>query len=120
MDSHPSTVKVKIGIIQDSGRAFDAFYAATGEPPERIPDGVNTRTNTFIDAKGRPAMLVQQRGFEPTEEEKSQGFDANGLSLAVALDAASPEEGFAALDELVAALDDTAPEHPETRSENGR
>ena len=101
----------RVGICLDSGEAFNAYYAATGKAPTPIPEGMNTKTTTFTDAEGRPAMLVQQRGFEQTPEEKARGDEVNGLMLAVALDAATPEIGFAALDEWQKAMLDPDPEH---------
>lgn len=88
-------MKYNIGIILESSKAFDIYYAATGRAPERVPDGANTFVTPFRlgDENGveRAALLVNQRGFPQTSEEAARGDETDGLSVAIAVDAPADE-----------------------------
>lgn len=95
-------MKYNVGIILDSGKAFEAYYDATGTPPPPMEEGKNTRIIPFTvdDGTGpKAALLVHQTGFEQTATEREKGQEANGLSVAVCMDAPTVEEGAQVLNE---------------------
>ena len=82
-------MQTKIGFILDSTKAFAEYLKATGELPPVMPTGKNTLRTEFVvdlDGTSRAAMLIKQRGFEQTAEEKARGEEADGLSVMIATD----------------------------------
>ena len=98
--------EVQVGFVLDSEKAFDEYLSATDKVPPVIPAGKNTLRTEFeldIDGVKRAAMLIAQRGFEQTAEERERGDQVNGLSLAIATNV-DVEAGRMALREISARL----------------
>ena len=90
----------QVGAVLDSNKAFDIYHEATGKVPPPMPDGKNTYRIPFVVPDGkteRAALLVNQTGFAETPAERAAGEEASGISVYVALDAPSVEEGHALL-----------------------
>lgn len=101
---------IRIGTIINSTEALDMYRDAVGDPlawPPPIPDGCNTFWSRFTTADGRPAIIIQQRGFK---RRRGEG-EVNGFSVVIALDM-DGEAAFRALDEFVAAMLPPAPGKP--------
>ena len=106
MNNDTPSAKVQVGFILDSTKVFDEYLRATGKLPPPIPPGTNTLRTEFeieLDGVKRAAMLIKQRGFEQTAEERARCDEVNGLSLAIATDV-DLETGKAVLREISAKL----------------
>ena len=91
---------IQVGAILDSNKAFDAYHDSTGKVPPKMPKGKNTMRIPFVaktDGGNKAALLVNQTGFEETADEIARGEESSGLSVFIALDAPTIEEGHALL-----------------------
>jgi len=75
---------MKIGLQIDHAKSLAAYQAA-GHSFPCIPEGKNTIWHHFTLSDGRPAIIINQRGFAHCAQDNETPI--NGCSLAVALDA---------------------------------
>jgi hypothetical protein len=87
-----------ISIEIDSRRAIALWRQAGGGPLPAFPDGANTLWRHFL-CRGRPALLVRQRGFRRRPEE-APADEAGGCTVAVAMDG-EPDAARAGLEAWV-------------------
>jgi hypothetical protein len=89
---------MKIQVNIDHAESLAAYQAA-GHGFPTIPAGKNTIWHHFSDAAGRPALIINQRGFSGLPSDDEQPL--NGCSLAIALDAPDPATARATLEQWV-------------------
>lgn len=91
--------KYKIGAVLEHADAAAAYRAATGKDFPRIPSGKNTVWVHFTTCEGRPAVIVNQRGFAATAGDDEQ--ECNGCSLAIMLDDVPEQEARRVLESWI-------------------
>jgi hypothetical protein len=92
---------IKIGVCLDHAQAFK-LYTDTGAEYSVIPRGKNTVWLHFTTTDGKPAVIINQRGFAPHASDNEE--EINGCSVAIVLDDAPEDEAWNALEKWVKKL----------------